>query len=715
MKAQKSVIDKISTLKNLPTLPHILLKLFESCSQESVELDEIAAIVSKDPSLSAKILKLVNSAYFGLPQKVHEINQAVVLVGTSGIKNMAICACVYEAFPRPKKNGIFNLKGFWWHSLRCAFLSKSIAAEMNSGQPDEAFISGLLHDIGKVVLWVNFHTAYEALLINCRDDDQSITEEEARLGVTHSEVGAWLLNRWNFQPMISDAVRYHHESPVRISQALPMTQIICIANFLCQDAEARMSDGVALAKKIIGLSADECYALIEKSGQEAKDVADALGIDINVDEPDQKMTDEKDRQIQDTLIRNVRNVSLIIGSLEGFLTATDRNGILSVISDGLKILLDINRFLYFRLDAEKNVLCGYFQDKKGRYTKNHGLTVSMELDQSLLVRAFLEKKPLDSFETAIQYPSTILDEQIIHLLGGQGLYCHPLIAHGDAVGVLVLSIKKNGLPHLLENQKLLNIFIHKGALALRLDHLKQRQLQDIQAKRVDASSELARRVVHEVNNPLSIIKNYLKILEIKLSGKNIALDETRIINEEISRVAHLLRKLTDFSTEKKPTQEMADINALLMDIIKLTKDSLLRNSDVKLHTHLEKDLPPVNADKAGLKQVFINLIKNAAEAMESGGNLFIQTRHLPPPIGGKHVHTKKNFNGYVEIQFVDDGPGIPEDLQEKIFDPYVSTKEGGHSGLGLSIAYNIVKSFHGRIICQRTPDKGTVFKIELPI
>ena len=101
MNAQKPFFDQLSTLKNLPTLPHILLKLFESCSQDSVDLDEIAAIVGKDPSLSAKILKLVNSAYFGLPQKVQEINQAVVLVGTSGIRNMAICACVYEAFPKP--------------------------------------------------------------------------------------------------------------------------------------------------------------------------------------------------------------------------------------------------------------------------------------------------------------------------------------------------------------------------------------------------------------------------------------------------------------------------------------------------------------------------------------------------------------------------------------------------------------------------------------
>lgn len=715
MKAQKPFFDQVSALKNLPTLPHILLRLFEACNRDSVDLDEIAAIVSKDPSLSAKILKLVNSAYFGLSQKVRSVNQAVVLLGTSGIKNMAICACVHEAFPRLKKNGLFNLKEFWWHSLRCAFLAKNIASGTKTGQTDEAFVSGLLHDIGKVVLWVNFHSAYEDLLKNGFDDGQHRLEEEARLGATHSEVAAWLLGRWNFNPMISDSVRYHHESPARIAHALPMTQTVYIANYLCQDSQARRDEGVVLAKKIMGLSPKECISFIETSGREAREVADALGIDVNIDESASKAIHEKERKIQDALVRDVRDVSLLMGTLEGFLAARDQNDILSAISDGLKILLDIKRSLYFLLDAEKDVLCGYFPDQSGRYVKKHSLAVSMGLDQSLLVRAIVGKKPLDSFNAGAQSPLTILDEQLIRLLDGQGIYCFPLVAHGDPVGVLVLAIQKSDLPHLLKTAKLMNILIHKGALALRLERLKRSQLQDIQEKRADATGDLARRVVHEVNNPLGIIKNYLKVLEIKLPEKQVARDEIRIINEEINRVSHLLRGLTDVSTGKVATPEKTDINALLTDIVTLTKDSLLKHSDINLLTALEPDLPVVTAEKAGLKQVFINLIKNAAEAMDAGGTLEIRTRYLPPPIGGGRIDGKKDANGYVEIRFMDDGPGIPEAIREKLFDPYVSSKAGEHSGLGLSIVYNIVKSFHGRITCSSLPDKGTVFEIELPV
>ncbi|MFO7716751.1 HDOD domain-containing protein [Desulfosarcina sp.] len=712
---QNAFFDQIATLKNLPTLPHILLNLFEACNRDSVDLEEIAAIVSKDPALSAKILKLVNSAYFGLSQKIQEINHAVVLVGTSGIRNMAICACVYEAFPKPKKNTNFNLKAFWWHSLRCAFLAKTIAAKIQAEQPDEAFVCGLLHDIGKVVLWVNFPAAYDGLLADCRSDGQRLTAVEARLGATHCEVAAWLLHRWKFQTVIADSARYHHEPPDRIAQALLMTQIVWVANCLSQDDSARIDAGVVAAQNILGLPADQCHALIEKSGQEATDVAAALGIDMRTGQPDPETIDPKDRQVQDELVWNVRNLALLMGSLEGFLSASETSDMLSVISNGLKILLDVDRCLCFLYDAEKGILRGYTQDQTGRYRKNHGLAVSMGMDQSLLVRTLVEKQPMDSLHAQERHPLTILDNQLLRLLDGQGLFYLPLVARGDAVGVLVLAIQKNDLPHLLKKVPLLNLLGHQGAMALQLHQLKRQQLQAIQATRAEAAGDLAKRVVHEVNNPLSIIKNYLKILEIKFSGKEIPLDEIRIINEEISRAAHLLKSLTQFSTPKKPTRETTDINSLLMDIVTLTKESLLRHANVNLHTNLDPGLPAVLAEKAGLKQVFINLIKNAAEAMQSGGNLFIETRHVPPPIGGKLGHGKKGSSGYAEIQFKDDGPGISEAMQAKLFDPYVSSKQGMHAGLGLSIAYNIIRSLHGRITCESIMDKGTVFKIELPL
>ena len=706
------MLKQLSTLNNLPTLPHILLKLIEACNRDSQDLDGIAKMVGSDPALSAKILKLVNSAYFGLPRKVESVGEAVVLVGTSGIKNLAMCACVFDAFPKPKGNGAFGLKAFWWHSLRCAFLARQMASEWDVCPPDEAFLSGLLHDIGKAVLWINFTRPYAALLETAGHDSDRLLAGEAHMGATHAEVGAWLLDGWQLAPSIADCVRYHHEPPDRIAHAFGMVQVIHVANLLCRDNETDVQTGLATADRFFGRDPLSVQALLAESDQEAAAVARSLNIDVEAShDPAAGLPDENDQAVQDRLVGEVRNLSLLVGTLEGFVTAKDRAAILKCIADGLNILFDVRRALFFLID-EKGVLAGHIPDKAGRYVSHHALAVSMKMKQSLVVRSLVEQRPLDSLQAASPGPLTIIDKQLVRLLGGDAMVCLPLVAQGDPVGVIALGLDSNDLPHLLEHTGLLKVFIHKGALALRLDNLRSRQLQAIQATRMDASSDLARRVVHEVNNPLSIIKNYLKVLGMKMDEAGIEHDALRIINEEITRVGQLLSKLTAFSKKEEPRKAMADINALLEDILALVKASLLDTADIHLHTALEKNLPAVAADPDKLKQVLINLIKNAAEAMaDSGGTLDIRTRHFPPPMGAKPQHG----GGYVEIRVRDDGPGIPEAIREKVFDPYVSTKSGRHSGLGLSVVYNTIQSLQGTIFCESTPGEGTVFVVELPV
>ena len=161
MQTQESLFRQIETQKHLPTLPHILLKLIDACKQDEENLKKVSQIIENDPSLSSKILNLVNSAYYGLPHKIESMHRAVILVGTNAIKNIAICASVYGVFNQTHGNSVFNLKSFWWHSLKCAVMAKLIAEKIHYANSDEAFLSGLLHDIGKLVFWVNFQNNTE--------------------------------------------------------------------------------------------------------------------------------------------------------------------------------------------------------------------------------------------------------------------------------------------------------------------------------------------------------------------------------------------------------------------------------------------------------------------------------------------------------------------------------------------------------------------------
>jgi nitrogen-specific signal transduction histidine kinase len=290
-----------------------------------------------------------------------------------------------------------------------------------------------------------------------------------------------------------------------------------------------------------------------------------------------------------------------------------------------------------------------------------------------------------------------------------GMLCLPLALRSEYVGVVVVGLDSTKLSHLGRNFKLLEMFLSEATLTLRLEQLRERQLRRIQSERADASFDVARKVVHEVNNPLGIMKNYLKILGVKLKEQGIELDELGVLNEEIDRIALIVGGLTAFSRETSRKWAPVDINALIDDLVKLTAESLLKEKKVAIQADLDPKLPKPISDRGGLRQILVNLMNNASEAMMKGGNIYFKTRYRSAPLEGRESR------GLVELIVSDDGPGIPEEIKKRIFEPFVSSKGSGHSGLGLSIVLNLINGLKGNIVCQSEEGKGTRFKIELPV
>ncbi len=707
-------MQQIATLKNLPTLPHILLKLIDACNQDRGSLKEVSKIVEKDPSLTSKILRLVNSAYYGLPHRVEDISQAVTLTGTNAIKNIAICSSVYEAFNQNKGKGTFNLKAFWWHSLKCAVLARLIAKKTRYNHPDETFLSGLLHDIGKLVLLVNFPEQYEDLLESCKDRPDLLLGGERRLGATHWEVGAWFIHRWNLQSFMADSVLYHHESKSRILDALPLVQIVYVANTLCQKPTQGKEKPFKIAEEVFGFSGPDVEEFISRSDKEAKEVAQSLDIEIEPPKESEGLLSEKDLKKQEDLICEVRDFSLLLGTLQNLLGADDQDGILKAVRQGFQILFDVKDVLFFLHDPDKGVLIGKNISEDKRFSVIEGLIIPLQMEKSLLIKSLRQGKRLDSFGPSNDSVPIILDEQIIRIVGKEGIVCLPMVAGGEHVGVILIGCGQAESYHLLKDSRLLTMFTNQAAMALHVDHLRRSRAKIIQSERLRASSGAVQKVLHEVNNPLGIIKNYLKILGTKLSDQNIAQDEIKIINEEIDRVADTLRKLAAFSEDRIRKNKPVAINALVSDLTKITRESLFKDSKVDLHLDLDPSLPTVMAEKNGLKQVFINLINNAVEAMTGGGNLHIRTRCISSPLDMHLAGHREEYHRYIEITISDDGIGIPDEIKSRLFEPFVSSKGGDHSGLGLSIVHSIIDALNGTIMCESSKNKGTTFKIELP-
>ena len=198
---------------NLPTLPAILLKLLAACDNDDTPMSEIAAIISKDPVLSFKVLQLVNSAYYSFRYSFKGIEQAVVYLGANTIKNLAITMSVHQVFERKRFKNIrqFDISVFWYHSLMCATLAKRIAQKTGFGNIDEAYLSGLLLNIGRLILISTFPMEHETILAETKDRQNTLWAETQLLGVTHCEAGAWLMQKWKMSSMMADAIQYHHE------------------------------------------------------------------------------------------------------------------------------------------------------------------------------------------------------------------------------------------------------------------------------------------------------------------------------------------------------------------------------------------------------------------------------------------------------------------------------------------------------------------------
>ncbi|HDY89442.1 MAG TPA: HDOD domain-containing protein [bacterium] len=707
--------DRIKTSKNLPSLPQILLKLIELCNSDDSTFKDIAQVIDKDASLSAKVVKMVNSVYYGLSKRVTSIDQSLVILGQNAIRNIAISASVNQAFSKAKDNSVFGLKVFWRHSLMCAILSKLIAKKISYASPEEAFLTGLLHDIGKLVLWVNFPKEYTDILNSSKGQWDLVLAGEARHGTTHCEVGAWLIKRWKLQSFMADAVRYHHEAVDRIQDALPLVKIIYVGNILCPETNKEKEVKFGIAKNIFGFETSEIEEIILQAEKDVSVIAQSLDIDIEPLDVSEETVSEKDHARQADLIQEVKDITLLHGTLQNLLEVHDDDSILKVAQEGLHILFDVKNVLFFLHESERNILLGKGMAPDKNNDPINEVTIPLQNGKSLLAKSLLQRRPLDSFSDSIKDNLTIIDEQIIHLAEKDGILCLPMIAHKQYVGVIVLGLEEARVSHLTDKIKLLMMFTKQAALALQANYLTQNQAKLIQSERLSAMSTIAQKIVHEANTPLSITKNYLAILKRKLSEDQPVEEEIRIINEEIDRVALIISELSDFSELKIQPNDPLDVNALLSNLIIIFQESLMLKPNINTHLKLDPSLPAVMTDKNRMTQVFSNLIKNATEAMSGRGSLCISTRYISNYIDDKINQVADSTQGHMEIIIEDDGPGIPDTVKAQLFEPYITSKGAGHAGLGLSIVYNAVKELKGVITCESDNKKGTSFKIVLPI
>jgi putative nucleotidyltransferase with HDIG domain len=232
--AESKLVGVIARLKTVPSLPTLYVELTSLLEKEDVAIKNIGEIIARDMGMSAKVLQLVNSAFFGLDEHVSHPQQAVVLLGTDTVRSLVLSADVFAQFESSKLD-FLSLSRLWDHSIAVGGYAKRIAKHLGADATDvdNAFIAGLLHDVGKLVLGDNFPEHYFSAIGMQRRHRIEIYEAEwSVFGSSHAEVGAFLLGIWGLPDAIVEAVALHHKKSLFTSNQSPVTTAVFIADAL---------------------------------------------------------------------------------------------------------------------------------------------------------------------------------------------------------------------------------------------------------------------------------------------------------------------------------------------------------------------------------------------------------------------------------------------------------------------------------------------------
>ncbi len=210
MMTPEQIKEKIKSIIQLPALPAVAMEVVELVDNPKTSASKLGKVISSDQALTAKVLKIANSPFYGFPKKISTIDFAIIVLGFDALKEIVISISLVSSLQK-KSDNYFDAKTFWDHSISTGVVARRLARDLGYRISGEVFVGGLLHDMGVSVLHRYFNSEFSRIIEITRETDLNILEaEESVMGVTHGEVGGWLAERWNLPEHLAEAIAFHH-------------------------------------------------------------------------------------------------------------------------------------------------------------------------------------------------------------------------------------------------------------------------------------------------------------------------------------------------------------------------------------------------------------------------------------------------------------------------------------------------------------------------
>ncbi len=274
-------------LTELPTFPKVVQKALAMLEDPNTLITDLAEVLKFDPSITANILKVTNSAHFGLPQQVTSLETALALLGQKQIREVLVASASLPYLARPIRGYGMEPRDLWAHSIGCALASEMLAEYINFPATDVLFTSALLHDIGKIVLNIFVGARLDEIQAVARQEDITFSEAEWKvIGSDHAVLGSQLLRYWELPPDIVRAVRNHHDPDLyvqdELSALLALSNILAVKLGIGVGADAFRHRINPRLLEMLGLDTDDCLKCMIKSFEALNEAQDLLGLASNL-------------------------------------------------------------------------------------------------------------------------------------------------------------------------------------------------------------------------------------------------------------------------------------------------------------------------------------------------------------------------------------------------------------------------------------------------
>jgi HD-like signal output (HDOD) protein/signal transduction histidine kinase len=727
----------LSQIDSLPTLPVVAMRLLEITTSPETSTPEVARLIESDQTLAARVLSVTSCAAMG--QKADTVQRAVSLLGFNGVRSLVLSIQVFETFShrQEKHASQFDRVGFWKHSLAVACAARLLAEYAEDKErshwpkPEEAFVCGLVHDVGKVALDAVFPKTYERVVAAVDASHGNIGDVEQEVfGLDHTAAGRRLAVHWALPGAINECIWLHHHLPASTPSQIEYpdhVRLVQFADRLARHMRVGYSGNYRFEQPLETTAREMGFAdeVVDRVTAELPELIESRATMIGLDTLTSKaLYQEALAEANVELARVNTSLAQTNHRLEQRAICFDAVRTLTAglsdeptHEDVCKAALRAIKILH----GEGPVALLGCSERRG-ITFLAGLTQAAEQVQlDLLPQVSGEDRDRLNELAAAWWPTSMLPasfrDRLGGLAGGSPAWCWPIRQHDRFWGGIVVFGKAppaDGKESYAALSDGIGVWLSNAEAATAAQKLNE-ELVEMNRRLVASRAEVARMrslsmigamaagAAHELNNPLAVISGRAQLLKGDAHGE-VVQNAADLISKNAHRASEIVSELMEFAKPTPPEPTTWSLCGLLGDLRRTWIEKGVF-TEKQFLLYLSDQLPDIRADASQIKKLFDEVIRNAAEAMQQTDSPVLSINC------SGHVTDER-----VVIEVTDNGRGMSAAVLEEALTPFFSHRTAGRGrGLGLSRAARYAEINNARMRLTSRENEGTVVLIELPI